>query len=250
MWRAAGSRRRPSNKVNASCVSMHVPVPPLIRSESTRDDISKAEVKFLYLLQLPNGYFTSREFAEAHKLAFGEASGKLDEFAKRGITTRTNAENEPRFALANDARSMITVVLAGGVFDVLHLGHVASLAEAGSFGDVLVVVVATDVTVENFKGRKPVFPEEDRRALVESLKPVDRAILGYEDIGTGYEQILSEVKPDIVALGYDQELLAKTVQEIIQKRGLNCKIVRLSKYDREEYLSSSSVRQRLLEDLR
>jgi FAD synthetase len=105
------------------------------------------------------------------------------------------------------------------------------------------------MTVETLKGRKPVFPEEDRRTLVEGLKPVDVAILGYEDVGFGFEQILAEVKPDIVAFGYDQERLQGTVAEIIQRRKLKINIARLSRFERERYVSSSLLRQRLSEEL-
>jgi len=108
-----------------------------------------------------------------------------------------------------------------------------------------VAVVATDVTVEMLKGRKPIFPEEDRRALVEGLKPVDKAILGYEDVGMGYEQVLTDVMPDIVAFGYDQENLDRSVREIIQRRGLKIQMVKLSKFDHEKYLSSTRVREEL-----
>ena len=140
--------------------------------------------------------------------------------------------------------------MAGGVYDVLHLGHLAALTEAKMLGEVLVAVVATDVTVEVLKGRKPVFPEEDRRALVEGLKPVDKAILGYEDVGFGFEQVLTEVMPDIVAFGYDQENLERSVREIIQRHNLRIETVKLSKYEQEKYSSSTSVRQRLSEALR
>jgi cytidyltransferase-like protein len=139
--------------------------------------------------------------------------------------------------------------LAGGVYDVLHVGHLAALGEAKKLGDVLVVVVATDTTVETLKERKPLFPEEDRRALVEGLKPVDIAILGYEDVGFGFEQVLSEVKPDIVAFGYDQEKLEKIVEEIIRLHNMKIRMIRLPKFDHERYISSSSLRQRLSEEL-
>jgi FAD synthetase len=113
----------------------------------------------------------------------------------------------------------------------------------------LVVVVATDLTVETLKGRKPLFPQEDRRSLVEGLKPVDVAILGYEDVGFGFEQVLVEVKPDIVAFGYDQEKLERTVAEIIQRHNMKIKTVRLSRFEGERYVSSSSLRQKLSEEL-
>jgi cytidyltransferase-like protein len=144
---------------------------------------------------------------------------------------------------------LIRVVLAGGVYDVLHVGHLAALSEAKRLGDVLVVVVATDTTVETLKERKPLFPEEDRRVLVEGLKPVDIAILGYEDVGFGFEQVLAEVKPDVVAFGYDQEKLEKTVAEIIQLHKLKIKMTRLPRFDQERYVSSSLLRQRLSEEL-
>jgi cytidyltransferase-like protein len=149
---------------------------------------------------------------------------------------------EHRYSLTEEGRAQIKVVLAGGVYDVLHVGHLAALTEAKTLGDVLVAVVATDITVEMLKGRKPIFPEQDRRALVEGIKPVDKAILGYEDVGMGYEQVLIDVVPDIVAFGYDQENLEKSVREIIQKQKLKIQTVRLSKFDHERYLSSTSVR--------
>jgi cytidyltransferase-like protein len=152
------------------------------------------------------------------------------------------------YSMLPAGRSRIKVVLAGGVYDILHLGHLAVLTEAKTHGDALVVVVATDVTVETLKGRRPVFPEEDRRALVESLKPVDAAILGYEDVGMGYEQVIDEVKPDVIALGYDQDTLARTVAELVKRKGLKIETVRLSKFDKEKYLSSSAIRQMFLQD--
>lgn len=157
--------------------------------------------------------------------------------------------NEARYSLSGLGRSKIRVVLAGGVYDVLHLGHLAALTEARSLGDVLIAVVATDITVEMLKGRKPIFPQEDRRKLVEGLKPVDRAILGYEDVGMGYEEVLMEVMPDIVAFGYDQENLERSVREIIMRRKLGIRMIKLSKHENERYLSSTSVRQKLSETL-
>jgi cytidyltransferase-like protein len=147
-------------------------------------------------------------------------------------------------------RAQIRIVLAGGVYDVLHVGHLAALTEAKTLGDVLVAVVATDITVEMLKSRKPIFPEKDRRALVEGMKPVDKAILGYEDVGMGYEQVLTDVMPDIVAFGYDQANLERSVREIIERHKLKIRMVKLSQFDHEKYLSSTSVRQRFSEELR
>jgi cytidyltransferase-like protein len=196
-------------------------------------------VKAAYITQLKYGPFTEEQFTLRSGQDAVVRLERLGYLRKQGSC----------YALTESGRSLVKVVLAGGVYDVLHVGHLSALSEARKLGDVLVVVVATDSTVEMLKGRKPVFPEEDRRGLVEGLKPVDVAILGYEDVGFGFEQVLTEVKPDIVAFGYDQEKLEGTVAEIIQRHNLSIKIARLSRYERERYLSSTSLRQRLSEEL-
>lgn len=209
----------------------------MMKSENLKECIKTA-----YLLQLRHGPFTQEEFeASAH-------APELQHLLSLGYLTKHDG-GDLRYSLAAKGRSQIKVVLAGGVYDVLHLGHLAALNEAKSFGDLLVAVVATDITVEMLKGRKPMFPEKDRQALVEGLKPVDKAILGYEDVGFGFEEVLTEVMPDIVAFGYDQENLEKTVREIIEKHNLKVQTVKLSKFDHEKYVSSTSFRKKMSEDL-
>ena len=200
-------------------------------------------IKTAYLLQLRHGPFTQEEFETSTDAT------ELSNLLNLGYLAKHDS-GEVRYSLTEKGRSQIKVVLAGGVYDVLHLGHLAALNEAKSLGDLLVAVVATDITVEMLKGRKPLFPEKDRQALVEGLKPVDKAILGYEDVGFGFEQVLTEVMPDIVAFGYDQENLEKTVREIIEKHKLKIQMVKLSKFDHEKYASSTSLRRKLSEELR
>lgn len=204
----------------------------------------KTFIKAAYLLQLRHGPFTENELKEFAR------SDELPHLLNVGYIAEHKTEGEKHYSLTEKGRSQIKIVLAGGVYDVLHLGHLAALIEAKSLGDVLVAVVATDITVEMLKGRKPIFPEHDRRSLVEGLKPVDKAILGYEDVGFGFEQVLMDVMPDIVAFGYDQENLEKTVREIIQRRSLKIQIVKLSRFEHEKFASSSSVRQKLSEEMR
>ncbi len=205
-------------------------------------------VKAAYLAQLRHGPFTGHELADY--VGKPDVSQDLSELLRLGYVSEEGGMQERCYALTEKGRFEIKVVLAGGVYDVLHLGHLAALSEAKQLGDVLVAVVATDVTVGMLKGRKPIFPEEDRRALVQGLKPVDKAIMGYEDVGMGYEQVLMEVMPDIVAFGYDQENLERSVREIIERGKLKIRTVKLSKFDHEKYLSSTSVRERLFEALR
>ena len=205
----------------------------------------KSLLKSMYLLQLRRPFFTTAELVKKTGLDVDKSKDVLKRLTTSAMLERRDSDE---YSMLPAGRSRIKVVLAGGVYDILHLGHLAVLTETKTHGDVLVVVVATDVTVETLKGRRPVFPEEDRRALVESLKPVDAAILGYEDVGMGYEQVISEVKPDVIALGYDQVTLARTVTELVKRKGLKIEIVRLSKFDKEKYLSSSAIRQMFLQD--
>jgi len=120
-------------------------------------------------------------------------------------------------------------VLVGGVFDIIHPGHIYFLKRAKELGDELIVVIARDSTVIKKKGRKPILPENMRKEIVEALKPVDRAVLGYEE-GDIYK-IVEEVKPDIIALGYDQDLDPKELEKELSKRGLSVKVVRIDKYN-------------------
>lgn len=117
--------------------------------------------------------------------------------------------------------------MASGVFDLLHLGHLHYLQEARKLGDELVVVVATDATVRRRK-HEPVTPGTMRMEMVSSLKVVDRAVLGKE--GDMFA-VVEELKPDIIALGYDQELDEAWINAECAKRGLKIKVMRLPKMD-------------------
>lgn len=139
-------------------------------------------------------------------------------------------------------------MLASGVFDLLHLGHVKFLEEAKKAGGrnaELLVIVARDITVERNKGSKPIMSENQRRALVESLKVVDEAILGLEDFDIG--DVIEKIKPDIIALGYDQTEMELQVREFIKKHGLNVKTIRVGKFGEDELDSSSKIRQKIVE---
>jgi FAD synthetase len=140
------------------------------------------------------------------------------------------------------------VVLAAGVFDLLHFAHVKYLEEAKKAGGPnaeLVVIVARDSTVEKRRGEKPVIPENQRLALVDSLKVVDRAILGYEDFSI--EKAIEQVKPDVIALGYDRSDIVQTVKDYLKKKGLNIKVVKIGKFGEDELNSSSKIKQRIIE---
>ena len=121
-------------------------------------------------------------------------------------------------------------VMATGVFDIIHLGHLHYLEQSKKLGDELVVVVATDNTVRRRK-HEPITPEKMRLELVLALKPVDRAVLG-KDSGDIYE-IVKEVKPDIITLGYDQPFDEKELMADLRRRGLKVKVVRMPHLDHD-----------------
>lgn len=118
-------------------------------------------------------------------------------------------------------------VMASGTFDLLHLGHIYYLKESKKLGDKLIVVVATDKTVRKLK-HEPINPEIIRLNLVKELKVVDEAYLGHED---NMYEIVEEINPEVIALGYDQIHDEKKIRQELKKRNIDAKVVRLSKYE-------------------
>jgi len=139
------------------------------------------------------------------------------------------------------------IVLASGTFDLLHLGHVKYLEEAkraGGRNAELIVIVARDSTVEKRRGTKPIVPENQRRALVDSLKAVDDAVLGYEDFDI--EKVIQKIKPDVIALGYDRSDIQQAVRDYVKENRLVIKVVKISKFEDEELNSSSKIKQKII----
>ena len=157
---------------------------------------------------------------------------------KRLGLTRSEAEAEIRklsemgllkawrgtLALTPKGRKSIRVVFIGGGFEIIHYGHVHTIDRAKELGDALVVSVARDDTIRRRKGREPIVGEKDRVKLLSSLRQVDAAILGVK--GDIYVT-LERVRPDVVALGYDQYHLEEDILKEARRRGLNVKVVRL-----------------------
>ena len=108
-------------------------------------------------------------------------------------------------------------VMAVGVFDLLHAGHLHYVEQAKSLGDELIVVVAHDDTVRKQK-HEPVTNQELRRRMVEGLKPVDTAIVGNPPSEPIFD-ILNTVKPDIIALGYDQKHSRDSIKSGLDNNG-------------------------------
>jgi FAD synthetase len=142
-------------------------------------------------------------------------------------------------------------VLAAGVFDLLHYGHIRYLEEAKKLGGPdakLTVIVARDETVRRMKGQDPVIPEDQRRAVVEALRVVDEALLGFEDLDL--DRVIQQVRPDIVAVGHDQEAIRNQVEKIKRARELSLEIVQVGRFGEEDLNSSSKIKRRIVEGAR
>jgi len=95
------------------------------------------------------------------------------------------------------------------------------------------------------KGVKPIISEESRRALVEALKVVDEAILGFEEMDMG--KVLESVKPDVVAVGYDQDGIEAEVKRVIEERALPIEVVKIGKFLNEDVDSSTNIKRKIVE---
>lgn len=137
----------------------------------------------------------------------------------------------------------MTRVMAAGVFDLLHTGHLHYLREAASLGDELIVVVARDVSVRERK-RPPITPEEMRLELVGALKPVDEAVLGDEE---DQFRTVERVQPDVIALGFDDYHSTESVSEECASRGLDVDVERVSEHD-DELTGTRDIVRRILSD--
>jgi len=128
-------------------------------------------------------------------------------------------------------------VLATGTFELLHPGHLLYLEEAKKLGDELFVIVGRDVNVRKRK-RMPIISEEQRLKMVSALKVVDKAMLGSEE--DMYEPLYS-IKPDIIAIGYDQSFDEGSLERGLRERGFNSKVIRIKEHDSNALCKAEAI---------
>lgn len=133
-------------------------------------------------------------------------------------------------------------VLATGTFDILHPGHLLYLSEAKALGDELYVIVARDSMIKHKP--KPVVPEEQRVAVLQGLRMVDKVILGSEE---DIFKPLKFIKPDIIALGKDQFFKEEELEAQLKEHGIGAKVVRVRDFKECELCSSAAIIKRVLE---
>lgn len=149
-----------------------------------------------------------------------EAEARLAALEEAGAAERRGG----RWSLTEVGRGSLAVVLAGGVFDIIHPGHIHTLEAARRLGDMLVVVVATDATAGRMKRRAPLHCQGQRRGMVASLSAVDVCLVG--DEGDIFRTV-DRVRPQVIALGYDQAHQEKSIMDGCRRIGLDARIARL-----------------------
>ncbi|MDZ7798775.1 MAG: adenylyltransferase/cytidyltransferase family protein [Patescibacteria group bacterium] len=135
-------------------------------------------------------------------------------------------------------------VLVFGTFDHLHPGHQYFLKKAKSLGNRLMVVLARDKNVKKIKGQKPSQNEKQRLIKIKNLDFVDQVFLGQDNLNHKYD-IIKKIKPDIIALGYDQKNFTQDLPKYINNK---TKIIRLKAFEPGKY-KSSIIKQRKNGDL-
>ncbi len=181
------------------------------------DPITKLFLSEMYVAKLVNED-PVKIIKEKNLLNENFISSKIEEMVKNGLV------NDDKKTISELGRSSLKIVLAGGVFDIIHPGHIHTLNAAKELGDVLVVVVATDKTAIKMKKRKPLHDQKLRKQLVNSLSVVDLCIIGNED---DIFKTVEFVKPEIIALGYDQVHQEKFITDGCKRINLDAKVARL-----------------------
>ena len=181
------------------------------------DPITKLFLSEMYVAKLVNDD-PVKSIKEKNLLNENFISSKIEEMVKNGLV------NDDKKTISELGRSSLKIVLAGGVFDIIHPGHIHTLNAAKELGDVLVVVVATDKTAMKMKKRKPLHDQKLRKQLVNSLSVVDLCVIGNED---DIFKTVEFVKPEIIALGYDQVHQEKFITDGCKRINLDAKVARL-----------------------
>ena len=187
------------------------------KGKKTLNQIEKKILSTLYVTQI-TGENPTEKILENSMISEEHISEKIEKL------TQNNLVNQDKMILTEIGRGSLRVVLAGGVFDIIHPGHISTLNAAKTLGDVLVVVVATDNTAVKMKKRRPIHSQEQRQELVNSLSVVDLCLIGQEN---DIFKTVNLVKPQIIALGYDQVHQEQFITEGCKKIKLDAKVARL-----------------------
>ena len=184
------------------------------------DKYQKNILKMIFIASLRGTHSSVEAISEDLTLSRDYVNRVCNKLADLSMILKKENEN---LALTELGRKQLVVVLAGGVFDIIHPGHLFTLSSAKNLGDVLIISIAKDETVKKLKNRYPLNGEQIRLNLISSLRIVDLALLGSE---SDMFKMIETVKPDAIALGYDQKHDTNDLINESNNRGLHIKVVR------------------------
>lgn len=129
------------------------------------------------------------------------------------------------------------IVFSNGCFDLLHAGHVSTIAQAASFGDRLIIAINSDASVRKLKGEKrPLQKEANRALLIAAMQYVDAVIIFEEETP---EELIKAILPDVLVKGGDYKIEEVVGSDIVLKNGGK---VELAKF-LDTYSSSNIIAQ-------
>ena len=149
---------------------------------------------------------------------------ELDRIINNLISKQLVKKIKISYILTEKGRKNIKVVFTGGVYDIIHPGHIHTLKNSKQEGDLLIVSIARDNRVIKIKGRKPINNEKMRTILVSAIRYVDFTVLGSKGDIFG---IVKKIKPNVITIGYDQTHQINELKKRVKINNLNIKIKKL-----------------------
>ena len=110
------------------------------------------------------------------------------------------------------------IVFTNGCFDLIHLGHIDVLARSSDLGDILIIGVNSDSSIQKLKGEnRPIIEENSRVKQLAALEFVDAVVLFDEDTP---QKLIEKIKPDVITKGGDYKAENVVGNEVVtQKNG-------------------------------
>jgi cytidyltransferase-like protein len=177
----------------------------------------KEFLKVAYLLTMKNETFSVEEFSTNLNRTLEEGKALLSVLVSMNLIHATSPP--VTYAITQGGKNNLRIVLTGGVFDIIHLGHITTLKSAKEGGDILICVVASDEIVESSKGRPPLNSQSNRMKLLEELDIVDIATPGHPDTSNFLETVI-KYEPDVIVLGYDQSSTEEMLLDHLERSNL------------------------------
>ena len=176
-------------------------------------------LKVAYLLSVEKKTFTVEDFSSKLDRTIEEGKALLSVLTGMNLIKRV-VKPPNHFMITQGGKNNLRIVLTGGVFDIIHLGHIKTLKAAKENGNVLIVVDASDEMVESTKGRPPLNSQVNRMKLLEELTIVDITAKGSPDPSKFLETVI-DYEPNVIALGYDQSSTEAMLERELEKSNIN-----------------------------